>query len=97
MLLTSCRKKVLLRFSFSSGFRKPSKINRLQTKNDSIPIAVRSGAATSLHPPQRQRPPSNGLIERAQSTVPNFDRSAKTHIRLITSVYHDWATPFLVG
>jgi hypothetical protein len=37
---------------FRVYFPKPSKINRLQTKKDSIPIAVRPGPAISPHPPQ---------------------------------------------
>jgi Flavodoxin-like fold len=41
------------------------------TCNDSIPIAARPSPAISPHPPQ-PRPPSNGSIERAQSTSPTF-------------------------
>jgi len=39
-------------FSLFSDFPKPCKINKLQTKKDSIPIAIRSGPAISPHPPQ---------------------------------------------
>ena len=39
-------------FRFSPDSSKSSKINRLQTEKDSIPIAIRSGSATSPHPPQ---------------------------------------------
>jgi hypothetical protein len=53
MLLTSCGKVELLTAIFAFfDFPKPSKINSLQTKKDSIPIAVRSGPAISPHPPQ---------------------------------------------
>src|SRR5438132_13686967 len=41
-----------MRFSLFSDFPKSCKINRLQTKKDSIPIAIRAGPAISPHPPQ---------------------------------------------
>src|SRR6266481_1071301 len=59
-----------LRFSVSSDFPKPSKINRLQTKKDSIPIAVRWVQPLARIRRNRQRPPSNGSIERARNTAP---------------------------
>ena len=48
------RSRFELRFSLSSDFSKPRKINRLQTKKDSIPIAMRTAPAISLRPPQTQ-------------------------------------------
>jgi integrase len=53
--------KLSLRKSLSD-FPKPCKINRLQTKKDSIPIAVRPGPAISPHPPQ---PPAATFNDRA--------------------------------
>src|SRR6476620_4571139 len=53
MLFTSCRKVALLTVIFASpDFPKPSNITRLQTKKDSIPIAVRPAPAIRPHPPQ---------------------------------------------
>jgi hypothetical protein len=54
-----------------ADFSKPCKINRLQTRKDSIPTAVRPRPAISPHPPQ----PPAALIERAQSTSPDFTLS----------------------
>jgi hypothetical protein len=53
------------RFSLSSDFSKPCRINKLQTKKDSIPIAIRSGPPSARIRRNRQRPPSNSFIERA--------------------------------
>jgi hypothetical protein len=39
-------------FCLSPILSKPCKINRLRTKKDSIPIAIRSALAVSPHPPQ---------------------------------------------
>src|SRR5258705_11850906 len=91
MLLTSCRKVELLTSLFSY-FPKPCKINKLQTKKDSIPIAVRSGPAISPHPPQ---PPAatfkrlNRTRAEHRASVRSFVR---THVRLSTSVYRDLTT-----
>jgi len=52
-LLARCSKvSPLTAISPPSNFTKPCKINRLQTKEDLIPIAVRPAPAISLHPPQ---------------------------------------------
>jgi hypothetical protein len=74
MLSTSCRKVALLTALFSE-FCKSCKINRLQTKKDSIPIAIRWGSAVSPHPPQ----PPAATFKRINQTraehpniLPNF-------------------------
>jgi hypothetical protein len=48
------------------------KINTLQTEKDSIPIAVRLVQPLARIHRNRQRPPSNGSIERALSTSPGL-------------------------
>ena len=59
-------KRSLLRFSLFSYFHKPCEINRLQTKKDSIPIAV------SPHPPQ---PPAATLNRPEKMTQLLMDQS----------------------
>jgi hypothetical protein len=39
-------------FSLSCFFCKSCKLNKLQTKKDSIPIAIKWGSAAGQHPPQ---------------------------------------------
>jgi hypothetical protein len=50
-------------------------------KKDSIPIAVRSVQPLARIRRNRQRPPSNGSIERAQSTSPGVHAFVKTRLR----------------
>src|SRR5215469_4520813 len=56
MLSTSCRNAALLTATFAFlCFFNPRKINKLQTKQDSIPIVVKLGSAGTPHLPQPQR------------------------------------------
>src|SRR5260370_15281701 len=84
------------RFSVSSDFPKPSKINKLQTKKDSIPIAGISVQPLARIRRNRQRPPSNGSIERARNTAPPPHAFVTTHLRSSTSVNQELDDYFLV-
>src|SRR5437773_8894429 len=68
-------------FRFSLIFLSQAKSIGCKRKKDSIPIAVRSVQPLARIRRNRQRPPSNGSIERARSTSPGLHAFVKTRLR----------------
>jgi hypothetical protein len=61
--------------------RRPALVDDEGGKKDSIPIAIRSVRPLARIRRNRQRPPSNGSIERAPSTSPGLHAFVKTRLR----------------
>jgi hypothetical protein len=68
-------------FRFPPILLSPAKSICCKTKKDSITIAVRLVQPLTRIHRNRQRPPSNGSIERAQSASPDFTLFVKTRLR----------------